>query len=124
MKKKILLVEDAKSLREWLKLPLEYANYEVIEAMDGLEALGLFGETDFDLIITDFDMPNLNGIEWILMAKQRFSKKIPPTLVLTNHSIQKNEVKKYSFFHCIEKPLLLDKILSKVDFLMTTFDIT
>ncbi len=124
MKKKILLVEDAKSLREWLKLPLEYAHYEVIEAMDGLEALGLYEQTDFDLIITDFDMPNLNGLEWILMAKQRFTKKFPPILILISNAIQKTEVRKQGFFNCIEKPLILDKFLTKVDFFMDNFDTT
>lgn len=124
MKKKILLAEDAKNLREWLKLPLEYADFEVIEAMDGLEALGLYEKYDFDLIITDFEMPNLNGIEWILAAKQRFSKKTPPVLILINDKSQKTQIINKGFFNCIEKPLILDKFLLKVEFLIDKIDTT
>jgi two-component system chemotaxis response regulator CheY len=116
--KKILLAEDSFALREYIKKPLQYANYEVIEAMDGLEALGLYQKYEFDLIITDFEMPHLNGVEWILIARERFEKLCPPVLMFISDKNQKVFSQQKGFLFSIEKPFHLDKFLSKVNFFL------
>lgn len=62
MKKKILLVEDREAVRNVTRLLLTSMGFEVVAASDGLEALGLISEVDPDLILSDIDMPNLDGI--------------------------------------------------------------
>ena len=61
----ILLVEDHDDLRDSLRLRLEADRHRVVEAADGNEALQLWREHNPDLIITDFWMPRMNGLEVI-----------------------------------------------------------
>lgn len=75
MKKKILVIEDNESLRKILKEYLELNGYEVMVARDGQEGIILLKKySDFDLVITDFQMPKANGIEIIKFIRQRDSK--------------------------------------------------
>ncbi len=73
MKKKILLVEDNEVLREAIKKFLELRGYEVMTAGDGLEAMVILRRQHFDLIITDFLMPKINGMELIHWMKRKRS---------------------------------------------------
>ena len=59
--KRILLVEDQAPVRAALRMMLELEGHQVTEASDGAEALNLFGKGEFDLVITDFQMPVLAG---------------------------------------------------------------
>ncbi len=67
--KRILVIDDDMSQRELLKLALEEAEYEVIEAPNGQAGLRLFREQPCDLVITDIFMPKEDGIETILHLK-------------------------------------------------------
>ena len=62
-KAKVLLVEDDKALRRYLQVTLERAGYEVVAAIDGLEAVKFALLEKMDLVITDAMMPNLSGHE-------------------------------------------------------------
>lgn len=77
MKKKILVVDDNESMREILQEWLELQGYETETAKDGQEGMMLLKKSfdDFDLVITDFRMPKLNGIELIRWVKQRGQNK-------------------------------------------------
>ncbi len=79
--KKILLVEDHKIMREAIKIQLELdaPNYLIHECSNGEQALLFLSKTEYDLMITDIDMPKMNGIELIKLAK----KKFPSTRILT-----------------------------------------
>jgi two-component system capsular synthesis sensor histidine kinase RcsC len=59
--KRILVVEDAEPLRAWLRMMLEQEGHQVTEASNGDEALNLFKIGEFDLVITDFEMPVMEG---------------------------------------------------------------
>lgn len=74
MKKKILVIEDNVNLREILKDCLEINNYKVEIARNGQEGIMLLKKQWFDLVITDFRMPKMNGIEVIRWIKQRDPK--------------------------------------------------
>ncbi|MEI8396683.1 MAG: response regulator, partial [Rhodospirillaceae bacterium] len=65
MTKKILSVDDSASVRQMVTFVLETVGYETVQAEDGKAALALLKTTPVDMIVTDLNMPNLNGIELI-----------------------------------------------------------
>jgi DNA-binding response OmpR family regulator len=68
--KRILVVEHEEPLRACLRMMLELDGHQVTEASNGAEALRLFTVGEFDLVITDFEMPIMNGSELALGIKQ------------------------------------------------------
>ena len=83
MSKTILTVDDSKSMRQAVRFALEPLGYDMVEAEDGVDGLDKLAENHVDLVITDLNMPNLDGIEFI--AKVRESGKYPglPLVMLT-----------------------------------------
>lgn len=65
MAKKILAVDDSRTMREMVSFTLKGAGYEVIEAEDGKAALANLNGAKIDAVITDLNMPNMNGFELI-----------------------------------------------------------
>jgi two-component system, OmpR family, response regulator RpaB len=61
-KRRILVVDDEASIRTLARTVLERAGYEVTTARDGLEAIALLALSDYDLVLLDVMMPNLNGL--------------------------------------------------------------
>ncbi|MFM8561126.1 MAG: response regulator [Solirubrobacterales bacterium] len=72
---RILLVDDEQSVQELLSYPLRKDGYEVVQAGDGKEALKLFGESRFDLVILDVMMPQMDGLE--CCRRLRASSPVP-----------------------------------------------
>lgn len=70
---RILLVDDESIVRTMARRILESQDYEIIEASDGVEALELAQEHDFDVLVTDVKMPRMNGVDLIssLAARSR-----------------------------------------------------
>lgn len=69
---RVLIAEDDTAVREFVRRALEHGGHVVETAHDGLDALGVLGESDFDLLITDIVMPGLDGIALALkVAKER-----------------------------------------------------
>jgi len=86
--RRVLIVEDSAMTRNMLRAVVEDVDdFETIEAANGLEALKLLPSYDFSLIITDINMPDINGLELISFAKgdPRF-KDIPLIIVSTEKS--------------------------------------
>jgi len=84
MAKKILVVDDSASVRQQLRLALEPVHYEVVEAVDGIEALAQLGSVhDISLMICDINMPRLNGIEMLEKAKASGLRPGLPIIMLT-----------------------------------------
>jgi DNA-binding response OmpR family regulator len=69
---RILIIDDEEQPRHMLRLALERAGYEVVEARDGNEGLQRFHETPTDLIITDLLMPEKEGLETIIDVRREF----------------------------------------------------
>ena len=86
MAKTILVVDDSASLRRVVCLALSAAGYEVLEAADGVEGLkklaSLAGKK-IHLIISDVNMPHMDGIEFVTQLKQQASFKFTPVIMLT-----------------------------------------
>ena len=83
MSKTVLIVDDSASLRQVVSLSLKGAGYEVIEACDGRDALGKLGGQKVHLIISDVNMPNMDGIAFVREVKKNPSYKFTPVIMLT-----------------------------------------
>ena len=116
MIKKIMTVEDSNSLREMIVFVLQDAGYEVSEAADGREAFAKLKITDVDLIVTDLNMPNMNGIELTQALRDTKKYKFTPIVFLTTESqIEKKEAaKEAGATGWIVKPFRPEKLLKVV----------
>ena len=83
MPKQILIADDSESIREILAFNLKNAGYEVLVAKDGLDAMQFLDGRSIDLVLTDYHMPNLSGLELIVKVRQIEKYKFIPILVLT-----------------------------------------
>ena len=80
MAKTILVVDDSASLRQVVGIALKGAGYEVIEGCDGKDALGKLDGRKLNLIISDVNMPNMDGIAFVKAVKQLPSYKFTPIM--------------------------------------------
>ena len=86
MSKTILIVDDSASLRQVVAIALRGAGYDVIEACDGKDALGKMTGQKIHLIISDVNMPNMDGISYVKEVKQLPAYKFTPIIMLTTES--------------------------------------
>ncbi len=82
----ILAVDDSASMRQMVSLTLKGAGYDVIEAVDGVDALTKAQSNKFDLVVTDVNMPNKDGITLIQDLRRLTAYKFTPMLLLTTES--------------------------------------
>lgn len=110
-KQSILLVDDDIEFRKAMKKTFEKSGYTVTVAADGEEALGALQGMDFDLIISDLRMPNMDGLE--LMGEMKRRKMSTPVVFLTAYG----EVESYmdlmnmGAFEYLNKPVKRQEIL-------------
>ncbi len=86
MAKTILVVDDSSSLRQVVGIALKGAGYEVIEACDGKDALGKVGGKKIHLVISDVNMPNMDGISFVKELKKLAEHRFTPIIMLTTES--------------------------------------
>ncbi|AQR63110.1 response regulator [Brevundimonas sp. LM2] len=86
MNKVVLTVDDSRTMRDMLRLALSDASFEVVQAVDGIHGLEVLSQTHPDVIITDINMPNLDGFGFIEAVRQDARLKSTPILVLTTES--------------------------------------
>ncbi len=86
MARKLLIVDDSAAVRQSISYVLEQAGYEIEEASDGMDGVGKLEEGSFDLIITDINMPNLDGIGFLGKIREHPLHRFVPVLVLTTES--------------------------------------
>ena len=86
MGKTIMTCDDSASIRQMVRFTLSQAGYDVVEAVDGADALAKLASQPVNLLITDLNMPNMDGVSLIksVRADQRF--KFMPILMLTTES--------------------------------------
>lgn len=82
----ILTVDDSRTMRDMLRLALVGAGFRVIEAIDGLDGLQVLEGEKPDVIITDINMPNLDGFGFIEAVRSDTDARATPILVLTTES--------------------------------------
>lgn len=83
-KRKILIVEDEPQVRDVLKMLLSFDGHEIVSVGDANEALALFDQTGFDVVITDYSMPGMKGDALAAALKARLPGQ--PVIMVTAHA--------------------------------------
>jgi two-component system chemotaxis response regulator CheY len=114
--KTILTVDDSSTVRQMTSFVLQAAGYEVIEAVDGNDALAKLGGQEINLILTDINMPNMDGIEFTRRVRAQEEYKFVPVIMLTTESRpeQKQQGKAAGATGWIVKPFNPDQLLAVV----------
>lgn len=86
MPKRIMTVDDSATIRTMLNLALSSAGYEVVEARDGDEALAMLEHEHVDLLVTDLNMPHMNGISLASAARKIPGSRFMPIIMLSSES--------------------------------------
>jgi len=112
--KKILAVDDSASVRQMVNFTLKSAGYDVVEAVDGKDGLDKAAKDKFDMIVTDLNMPNLDGIQLIAALRKLPGYSFVPILMLTTESQaeKKDEGRKAGATGWIVKPFNADQLTS------------
>jgi two-component system chemotaxis response regulator CheY len=116
MTKTILVAEDSESIRQLVTFTLRGAGYDVIEANDGKEALEKIDERTADLVVTDFNMPNMGGVELTKHLRGLEAYQFTPIIMLTTES-QKEKViegKEAGISGWIIKPFAPEKLIEVI----------
>lgn len=114
--KKILAIDDSASIRKSISFVLSQENYDIIEAVDGVDGLEKSKANKIDLFITDINMPNMDGIELIKNLRQTAEYKFTPIIALTteNQDSKMKEGKEAGATGWIVKPFTSDKLIAIV----------
>ncbi len=116
MSKTIMTVDDSASVRQMVSFTLKGAGYEVVEAGDGREAVSKLSGSPVHMVITDLNMPNLDGIGLIRAIRANPSCKFIPIVMLTTESqaSRKEEGKSAGATGWIVKPFKPEQLLAVV----------
>lgn len=111
---RILIIDDERSVRSSLRETLEFEDYEVDEALDGVEGLEKIQNGNFDLIFCDIKMPRMDGMELLAQVQKNFPEL--PVLMISGHGTIENaiEATKLGAFDFISKPPDLNRLLITV----------
>lgn len=112
----ILIVDDSASMRQMVTFTLKGAGYEVEEAVDGVDALNKAKGKAFNVVVTDVNMPNMDGISLIKELRALANYKFTPLLLLTTESdtSKKTEGKTAGATGWMVKPFNPDQLLETV----------
>ncbi len=113
----ILAVDDSASMRQMVTFTLKGAGYDVVDAVDGVDALNKAKAKKFDLVVTDVNMPNKDGITLIKDLRALPDYKFIPMLMLTTESgsDKKMQGKAAGATGWIVKPFNPDQLLKTVN---------
>ena len=113
---RILAVDDSASMRQMVAFTLKGAGHEVVEAEDGVDALAKAQGKSFDLVISDVNMPNMDGITLIAELRKISNFKFTPMLMLTTESTseKKQQGKAAGATGWIVKPFNPDQLLATI----------
>jgi two-component system chemotaxis response regulator CheY len=114
--KQVLTVDDSASIRQMVSFTLTKAGYQVTEAVDGKDGLAKAGKQKVDLIITDLNMPNMDGIQMIAEIRKLPGYAFTPILMLTTESQaeKKDAGRKAGATGWIVKPFNADQLTAVV----------
>jgi two-component system chemotaxis response regulator CheY len=118
MSKRILTIDDSKTMRDMLMLTLAEAGFDVVQAVDGQDGLDVLGKetAPIDVIITDINMPRMDGYEVIRNLRRDPNHKTTPILVLTTESDadKKNLAREAGATGWMVKPFDPDRLVATV----------
>ena len=93
MAKTVMIVDDSASVRQVVAIALKGAGYDVVDACDGRDALAKLDGRKIHLVISDVNMPNLDGIGFVNQLKANPSYKFTPVIMLTTESAAEKKLK-------------------------------
>ncbi len=116
MSKVIMTADDSASIRQMVGFTLKQADYEVVEAVDGRDAVEKFNAGNVNMLITDLNMPNMDGLELIRNTRANPKYKFMPIVMLTTESqdSKKQEGKKAGATGWIVKPFKPEQLVAVV----------
>ncbi len=116
MAKRVMMVDDSLTVRQVLRMTLEQEGYELIEAENGSQALERFPENGVDMLVTDLNMPEIDGIDLIKEIRQKPGSRFMPIIMLTSESQpeKKKEGKAAGASGWITKPFKPEQLLAVV----------
>jgi two-component system, chemotaxis family, chemotaxis protein CheY len=114
--KRILTVDDSASVRQMVCFTLQKAGYEVAEAVDGRDGIDKAGSGKFELIVTDLNMPNVDGIQLITAVRKLPGYSFVPILMLSTESQaeKKDAGRKAGATGWIVKPFNAEQLVAAV----------
>lgn len=117
MPKIALTVDDSRTIREMVSFTLKKEGFDVIEAEDGKHAISVLGNQQVSLIITDLNMPNMDGLELIRNLRSNPTYKFTPILMLTTEgdANKKQQGKDAGATGWIVKPFNPEKLIQVVN---------
>jgi chemosensory pili system protein ChpA (sensor histidine kinase/response regulator) len=113
----VLLVDDSISVRKFVGQMLEKAGFDVTTAIDGTEALARLGEREFAVMVTDLEMPRLNGYELLEDVRRRPATRELPIVILTTRSGAKHQslARRLGVSHYVTKPVSEDVFVRLIE---------
>lgn len=116
MCKKIMIVDDSASMRMMVTFTLKEGGYDIVEAVDGSNALEKLQNGRVDMMITDVNMPHLDGIELVRKVRENSECRFIPIILLTTESQEskKKAGREAGATGWIVKPFRADQLLSVV----------
>lgn len=117
MSKKVLTVDDSRTIRNMLMMTLNGAGYHTVQAEDGQEGLEILDDAKPDVIVTDINMPRLDGFGFIEGVRRNALYRAVPILVLTTESDQekKNRARQAGATGWIVKPFDPAKLIDAIE---------
>lgn len=119
-KGKVLLVDDSISVRKFVGQMLDKAGFDVTTAPDGAAALARLAESRFDVLVTDLEMPRLNGYELLENVRRRPATRELAVVILTTRSGAKHQslARRLGVDHYVTKPVAEDALVGLVESLV------
>jgi len=116
MAKIIMTADDSASIRQMVSFTLKDAGYEVVEAVDGKDALKKLNGAKINMLITDLNMPNMDGLELIKQVRAEPEFKFIPIIMLTTESQagKKQEGKAAGATGWIVKPFKPEQLIAVI----------
>jgi two-component system, chemotaxis family, chemotaxis protein CheY len=117
MARRILTVDDSKTMRDMVAFTLKSAGFEVLEAEDGVRALAVLASAKVDAIITDINMPNMDGVTLVRQLRAKAEFKSTPILILTTEGgdDKKAQGRNAGATGWIVKPFAPEKLLQVIN---------
>lgn len=116
MAKKILIIDDSAGIRKIVTETLTSGGYDVIEGVDGADALTKLNGQKIHLIICDVNMPNMDGISFVKEVKQSPNYRFVPIIMLTTESQERKKLEGITAGAkaWVVKPFQVDQLLNAV----------
>ena len=116
MAKRILVVDDSNSMRQMVAFSLTGAGYDVMEAADGQKAFDIAQNNNFDLVLSDVNMPLMDGIQLVKELRKLPTFKFTPILMLTTEASKEKKMqgKQAGATGWIVKPFNPEQLLGPV----------